>query len=147
MITLVRAAADDSQRLLPMIRDYHAMAGIESTDMHIDTAIAPLLRQDATGRIFLIENDVEVVGYLALCFGHSIEFGGRDAFVDELFIVPAWRNRGYGRAAMAALLTQLGELDIRALHLEVAQDNTAARRIYSALGFEPRANYQLMTRR
>jgi len=37
--------------------------------------------------------DGQAAGYAATCSGFSIEFGGRDAFIDELHIAPGHRAR------------------------------------------------------
>jgi hypothetical protein len=35
-----------------------------------------LLDDDRLGRIWIIQSDHQAVGYIALCLGYSIEFGG-----------------------------------------------------------------------
>jgi ribosomal-protein-alanine N-acetyltransferase len=60
--------------------------------------------------------------------------------VDELHITavavaPAWRRRGLGRRALAALLEQGRQLGAARATLEVAAGNPAARALYAAAGF------------
>jgi GNAT superfamily N-acetyltransferase len=43
----------------------------------------------------------EAVGYIVVTLGYSMEYGGRDAFVDDLFLAAAHRGRGLGTAALA----------------------------------------------
>ncbi len=38
--------------------------------------------------------DGTAAGYAALTFGFSLEVGGRDAFIDELFLIEAARGKG-----------------------------------------------------
>ena len=111
-----------------------------------NAAVQPLLDDPALGRLWLIDVEGEAVGYIALCFGYSIEFAGRDAFVDEFFIDAAHRGRGLGRAVLERLVAAASAFNVRALHLEVARDNARAARLYGAAGFESRAKYHLMTR-
>ena len=40
------------------------------------------------------------VGYLVLTLGYSLEYGGRDAFIDEVYIRSSYRGRGIGTAAL-----------------------------------------------
>lgn len=144
---LRRASAADIDALMPLVRDYHVFEGIESDTDSRTAALTPLLEDDSVGQVHFIVHDAQVVGYVALCFGYSIEFGGRDAFVDELFVVPSHRNRGLGRTAMTLLLGLATALRVRAVHLEVQPGNAAAKRLYESLGFEARDRYLLMTRR
>src|SRR5690349_7136633 len=68
-----------------------------------DTSVAAmrrLLTDAGAGRVWLIRADAEPAGYVVLAFGYSIEFGGRTAFVDELFVDPGHRGRGVGKAAL-----------------------------------------------
>ena len=64
-----------------------------------------------------------------------MEFGGRNAFVDDLFIQPAFRGAGLGTAALAELRDFCGARDVRALHLETGRDNAAAQALYRRAGF------------
>ena len=86
-----------------------------------------------------------MVGYAALCFGYSIEFRGRDAFVDELFIAEQARGKGLGSRVLELIRKEAARLGIVALHLEVARDNTRARRLYEKWGFRARERYYLMS--
>lgn len=108
--------------------------------------LALLLRDPACGRTFLLEDDGCAVGYLVVCFGFSLEFHGRDAFVDELYVAPAARGRGHGREALRVAEACCLEAGARALHLEVGHGNAAARRLYASWGFEERP-HELMSKR
>ncbi|MFM7265905.1 MAG: GNAT family N-acetyltransferase [Cyanobium sp.] len=60
--------------------------------------------------------------------------------VDELHITvvavgPAWRRRGLGRRALAALLEQGRALGAQRATLEVGAGNSAARALYAGAGF------------
>lgn len=105
-----------------------------------------LARDTALGRLFTIESDGAVVGYLALTFGFSLEFGGRDAFVDELYIAPEARGRGLGRQALAIAEEACVHAGITALHLEVEHVNTKAKALYARSGYKEHTRH-LMTKR
>ena len=144
-ITVRLAAPSDRDALLALIAAYHAFEQIPHDADATARAIAPLLAQTDAGRIWLIEEGGQTVGYVALCFGYSIEFGGRDAFVDEMFLVEAARGRGLGKSALDRVADAARDLGVKALHLEVARANTRAQRLYSRLGFVLRDRYVLMS--
>ena len=48
-------------------------------------------------RAWLIREGGRVVGYAVLGLGFGIEYGGADAFVDDLYLVPEARGRGLGQ--------------------------------------------------
>ena len=63
-------------------------------------ALATLLDDDTLGGVWVLEDEQGVAGYLAVTLGYSLEYGGRDAFIDELYLAARARGRGAGRAAL-----------------------------------------------
>jgi ribosomal protein S18 acetylase RimI-like enzyme len=106
-----------------------------------------LLEDARLGRTWFIEADGEACGYLTLCYGYSLELGGRDAYVDELYIRAPFRGRGLGTRALEAACDAARADGVVALYLEVRQDNLEAQRYYERLGFERRDRYFLLARR
>jgi GNAT superfamily N-acetyltransferase len=146
-LALEVATPDDLAALLPLVRAYHAFDGVPHDDRTREAVVRPLLADPALGRVFFIREGGEIAGYVALCFGYSIEFTGRDAFVDEFFVVEGRRGRGLGRRALEAVLEEARRLGVRAVHLEVARGNQRARSLYESLGFSLREGFHLMSRR
>jgi ribosomal protein S18 acetylase RimI-like enzyme len=122
-------------------RDDHLEFELESAR----EVTARLLSEPQWGRVMLCEVNGVVVGYVAICIGFSLELGGNEAFIDELFVLPEFRGRGLGRELLNAATGLAKDLGVKALHLEVDQANTAAVELYRALGFVPRDRYSLMT--
>jgi ribosomal protein S18 acetylase RimI-like enzyme len=95
------------------------------------------------GRLFMIgEGD----GYMVLTFGFSIEFGGRDAFVDELYVAPHARGRGLGTEALRVAESACAEAGVATLHLEVEHVNARARALYERHGYSAHERH-LMSKR
>ena len=138
------ATEDDTDKLIPMIAAYHAMEGIDTDEDHRRKAIEPLLEGSPHGAIWLIGPKMSPVGYIAVSFGWSIEMGGLDGFIDELWIREKVRGRGMGSEAVASLIKSLKGAGMMALHLEVARENTRAETLYGRLGFARRP-FNLMT--
>jgi ribosomal protein S18 acetylase RimI-like enzyme len=67
--------------------------------------------------------------------GYSIEYGGRDAFIDDLYLVPEARGRGLGARVMDFVEEQALMLGVKALHLEVEIANDRAYGLYRRRGF------------
>jgi GNAT superfamily N-acetyltransferase len=99
-------------------------------------ALAELQTDPSQGSAWLVEQGGAAVGYAVLTFGFSLEFGGRYALLDELFILAEHRSRGVGRQVLARLERTCRDLGLLALRLEVGRMNHAARRLYERAGFE-----------
>ncbi|MCP9483041.1 GNAT family N-acetyltransferase [Shimia sp. CNT1-13L.2] len=140
------AKPEDLDRLLPLVAAFHAEEGITQDDTTRRNALLPLLEGSPLGAIYIIGPTRAPVGYIVLTFGWSVEFGGMDAFVDELFIRSAVRGRGMGSETLLTLSKMLGQAGVRALHLEVDRENETAKRLYARTGFKARDRYMLMTR-
>lgn len=108
-------------------------------------ATLALLEGPLFGNVWLLKVAEEVVGYMVLTFGFSLEFGGRDALLDELFINEKYRGSGLGKQALHFAFEHCKEAGIRALHLEVLTGNDTAAAIYMRSGFK-KDDRQLMTK-
>jgi GNAT superfamily N-acetyltransferase len=109
-------------------------------------ALDNFLADDSLGKVWLIHIGGTAAGYVVLTLGFSLEFNGRDAFVDELYIEERYRGRGVGGLALRVVEDTCRELGVSALHLEVDRENHRARTVYEKAGYEDRNNY-LLTKR
>jgi ribosomal protein S18 acetylase RimI-like enzyme len=110
------------------------------------SALDNLLADDSLGKVWLIHLGGAAAGYIVLTFSYSLEFDGRDAFVDELYVEEGYRGRGVGGLALRLAANTCQTMGIRALHLEVDRENHRARAVYRKAGFEDRNNH-LLTKR
>ena len=132
--------------LLPLVAAFHAEEGIERTDAAREAAIAPLLEGIPYGAVYIIGPTRAPIGYIVVTFSWSVEFGGMDSFVDEIYIRPAVRGRGIATEVLTELPKTLAEAGIKAIHLEVDRENEPAQRLYARARFKPRLNYVLMSK-
>lgn len=146
MRSLHLATVDDLAKLLPLVSAFHDHQGFDTSPDHQRDAILPLLEGSPHGAIWLIGPRRAPVGYVAVSFGWSVEYGGLDAIVDELYIRNAVRKRGMGGEALDGLAKALKEGGIRALHLEAKQTDDTLARFYARARFRARDGYVLMSR-
>ena len=139
------ATAEDVEILVSLCRELNEHDGTPFHEDRHRPAIAELIAHPEWGRIFLIETGGEVAGYVVLALGFSLEFGGRDAFLDELFVRAPFRKRGIGTEAMDYVSSIAQSFGVRALHLEVERANISAQEFYRKHGFKDHNRY-LMTK-
>ncbi|MFC3615817.1 GNAT family N-acetyltransferase [Lutimaribacter marinistellae] len=140
------AKPDDLERVLALVTAFHAEEGLDSTDEARRAALLPLLEGIPHGCAYLIGPARAPLGYVVITFGWSLEFGGMDAFVDEIYIRPAVRGRGIATEVLISLPKALSKAGVKALHLEVDRENEIAQRLYARAGFKLRDRYVLMSR-
>jgi diamine N-acetyltransferase len=144
-ITFNRAGGADVPALVVMMREFYAHEGLSFDEGAARAALSGLLDDESRGRVWLIALDGVAVGYAVLTFGYSLEFRGRDAFVDELYLRAEARGRGVGRRALQLMEQTCQALGVRALHLEVERANARAQAVYRQAGFLDHDRY-LMTK-
>lgn len=139
------AAPEDEDALLEMMREFYAHEGLYFDEARARGALSPLLADERFGRAWVVRVDGEAAGYVVLTLGYSLEFGGRDAFLDELYLRERFRGSGLGRRAIETAVQACRALGVAALHLEVERANTGAQGVYRRMGFHDHDRY-LMTR-
>ena len=128
------------------MREYYVQDRLPFDEPMARSALEGLLGDPSLGRLWLILDGVEAIGYVVLTLGYSLEYHGRDAFLDELFVRASHRGMGVGKATMRFVEMACRDLGVRALHLEVERANVTAQNLYRQAGFQDHDRY-LMTKR
>ncbi len=144
------AKPDDLERLLALVAASHTEQRLASSHEDRHAGIAPLLdgipHGTQHGAAYLIGPARAPMGYVIVTFGWSVELGGMNASIDDIYLRPAVRGRAIATETLISLPKALAGAGIKALHLEVAHDNEAAKRLYARAGFTTREGYILMRR-
>lgn len=130
------ADASHLEPLLRMIEEFYREEQIPFVSETSRAALLQLLEDPSLGRIWLLEFDGQIAGYMAAIFGYILEFGGRQTFLDELFVSPAFQGKGIGSAALQFLEEESRQSGARVLRLEVTRSNSRALALYERRGFE-----------
>ncbi|NHC35632.1 GNAT family N-acetyltransferase [Scytonema millei] len=139
------AETSDIETLVNFIRGFYEFDGHIFDENSIRTTLLKLLLDANLGRVWLIRKGEEAIGYIVITFGYSLEYRGRDAFIDEFYIRASDRGQGIGKQTIQFLEKICSELEINALHLEVERHNTKAQNFYRQVGFVDQNRY-LMTK-
>ena len=106
------------------------------TDQHtfdpdrVTRALVPLLEDDEHGVVYLVDNEQ---GYVVITWGYSLESGGREALIDEIYL--RRRGQGLGSKVMDALFDDMAARGVVTMFLETETHNRRARRFYARQGF------------
>lgn len=143
---LTLAQPNHVDRLDALVAAFHEEHGISLSADARRAGLTPLLDGSPHGAIYLIGPPRAPIGYVVVTFGWSLEFGGLDGFVDEIYIRPGVRGRGIASETLQSLPRALAGAGLKALHLEVDRKADGVQRLYARAGFVPRPDYMLMTR-
>lgn len=125
------ATPDDLDRLLPMV---HALAA-----HHGDPAActSEALERDLFGPNAFLQVLIAEAGYTALYPMAMLHWGVRGMEMHHLFVQPAQRGTGLGKALVQAAVDLTRAQDGHFLTLGTHPANAQARAFYAALGFQP----------
>lgn len=132
-----RAALSDVPLLVDLMEEFHAEGNHPLDREWAAASFSALLRDDSLGAVWIVYQDSVPAGHVVLTIRFSMEFGGPDAFIDDMFIRSAYRRRGLGRAVLAALFEECERREVLAVHVEVGSDNEAAQALYRSYGLAP----------
>jgi len=129
------AGPADSDLLVELMREFYEFEQILFDEAVVRRALCQLLGDRTYGVAYLIRVGGRAAGYCVLTFGFSLEFHGRDALIDELYLREGYRGRGLGMACLEHVEAVCAGEGIRAIHLLVARGNPRARSVYARAGY------------
>ncbi|RPD44443.1 GNAT family N-acetyltransferase [Paracnuella aquatica] len=140
------ATAHDEAPVLAMMADFYAIDGYPFNREKAGHIFQTLVANEGLGRLWLIAEDTNAIGYVFLAFSFSFEYGGRNAFIDELYLQPPHRHKGIGKTILAFVEKQAIALGVQTLHLEVERHNDAGLKLYGGRGFKDSGRYLFVKR-
>jgi len=117
------------------MREFYAQQEMRFDEPAASLAINRALSNPELAQIYLIFRGAELAGYFALTFCFSLEFHGRFALFDELYLREPYRRQKLGKAVVAFAEDLCKKAGIKALRLEVGRENQPAQSLYRAAGF------------
>jgi GNAT superfamily N-acetyltransferase len=130
------AEITDLESLLERMRDFYAFERLSFDEARQRRLVLQLISDRNLGRLIVFEEARELLGYMVLGFGFSLEFHGRDCLLDELYVQPKSRSSGIGTAAIKFAIQTCRDLGIEAVHLEADYFNVRGHEFYKRLGFK-----------
>ncbi len=130
------ATETDIAVVLQLMPEFYAEERLPYDERAAARALRQLFADPSAGAVYLIEADGVVNGYMALGFNFSLEFHGRYAWIDELYVREPFRSRGIGTAALRFVEALCRERGFEAVRLEVVRSNAGAGRLYRRAGYQ-----------
>lgn len=136
------ATIDDCPLILQLVRelaDYERL--LHEVEASVALLQAHLFGQQPRAEALIVEADGEVAGF-ALFFHNFSTFLGRPGlYLEDLYIRPAFRGRGYGRRVMQRLAQIALERDCGRFEWWVLDWNSPAIEFYRSLGAQPMSDW------
>ncbi len=140
------ASIADRNVLVGFMRQFYEIDAYPFDESSAYSALDGILSDASLGRVWIITEQETPIGYVVLTLGYSLEYRGRDASIDEVYVEAGHRGKGIGSKAIKFVEEACRELGVNALHLEVERENAAGQGLYRKHGFECH-DRDLMTKR
>ncbi len=136
MTTFKPLEISDISIITQMMQDFYAIDNYPIDVEVTKTLFQEFISNEHLGKSWLIYSENEIVGYIILTYIFSFEYGGKIAFLDELFIKETARGKGFGKVAIQFIQSEVPKLSLKLLYLEVEPHNENAQKLYLAHDFE-----------
>jgi len=130
MVDIRRARPDDLDHLVELHREFCAVDAHPFDSGRAAAAFAPLLDDDRHGVVWMVDSPP---AYAVLTWGWSIEAGGAEAVLDEIFV--SARDAGVGSSLIQHVLADGHRRGLARIVLETETDNHRVREFYGRHGF------------
>jgi len=136
--TVRRAGAGDAAVIGRLLYDFNTEFGDPTPSPEANAARITELLAGGDTDVLLARAGEDPVGLAVLRFRPALWSTSLECYLAELYVVPADRGRGYGRALMEAALELARDRGADYIDLGTAETDTAARALYESLGFSNR---------
>ena len=144
---VVRSAANnDIPVLVELMREFYVGSKYSLDGDWAVRSFNQLFQSTDRGAAWISFLGSDPAGYVVLTTRHSMEVGGLDGFVDDLFVRPAFRRHGVGTSLLTELFRECSKRRVLAVHVEVGSDNAAAQALCRRFGLSNNGR-QLFTAR
>lgn len=137
-MTLRSATSADVPLILDFIKglaEYEKLAHeVVATE---ESLHATLFGERPYAEVVIGEHEGEPVGFALFFHNYSTFLGRPGIYLEDLFVRPAWRGRGFGKALLTFLATLAVERGCGRLEWAVLDWNEPAIRFYESLGAKP----------
>src|ERR1051326_504194 len=119
-----------------MMREFYSQQEMQFDEPAASLAINNVLKNPELAQIYLIFRGQELAGYFVLTFCFSLEFHGRFALLDELYLSESFRRQKLGQGVVGFAESIWRGEGMGALRVEVGRENAPAKALYRQSGFE-----------
>jgi ribosomal protein S18 acetylase RimI-like enzyme len=135
MLKIEKATVEDIDHLLVLLQEQFLEHEIRFSNTQLKTAIRQLLTQEGLGFVLTAREKDQLLGFAVISFAWTLEHGGKSAWLDELYVLPDFRNAGIGTTLIEQVIIEAEKSACLAIDLEVDDNHQRAANLYERKGF------------
>ncbi len=136
MATIEKLTAANKDELLElMVEFYNSPALLHHTKREVLSKVIDDCLQDLPFvKCYVMTDGEKIAAYTIASIGYSTEYGGLSVMIEDLFVSPDYRGKGYGKSLLNYVEERFRGRAVR-LRLEVEKNNAGAISLYERCGF------------
>jgi ribosomal protein S18 acetylase RimI-like enzyme len=135
--TIATANESDVRDLLPLLRGYCDFYRVHPPDEQLLALCRALIERPEDGTQLIARGeDAEALGFATVYWTWDTLVATRVGVLNDLYVKPAARGRGAGRALIEACVERAREQGAAGLQWQTEPRNTRAQRLYESVGAE-----------
>ncbi len=143
-LTIRPARVEDTGLILSLIKE---LAEFEKLAHEVtateETLRGSLFSNDSNTRVFVAEEGSAPVGFALTFFNFSTFLGVKGLYLEDLYIKPMYRGKGYGTVLLSFLARFAGEQGCGRFEWSVLDWNQKAIDLYKKLGAKPQDEWTI----
>jgi GNAT superfamily N-acetyltransferase len=137
MLNISTVGQADLPELMPLLRAYCDFYRVDPSDERLTALASALIDTPADGlQLIARDGDGTPLGFATIYWTWQTLHAGRVGVLNDLYVVPASRGTGTGRALIERCRELCRERGAEKLVWETAPDNATAQRLYDGIGAE-----------
>jgi GNAT superfamily N-acetyltransferase len=137
MLNISTVGRGDLPELMPLLRAYCDFYRVDPSDERLTALASALIDTPAEGlQLIARDGDGTPLGFATIYWTWQTLHAGRVGVLNDLYVVPASRGTGTGRALIERCRQLCRERGAEKLVWETAPDNATAQRLYDGIGAE-----------
>jgi ribosomal protein S18 acetylase RimI-like enzyme len=139
--TIEPASRDELDQLadlwVRLARDQRQHDAAVRPDANRETMRETLAAYQVNDGLLVARSEGQIAGFVSFTVEHgSLELDAERGLLSNIYVKPAYRDRGIGSALLEAAEASLARRDVDVMLLEVMADNESARRFYRRKGYD-----------
>jgi len=134
-ISTFAATASDCAECATLLVEQLCEHDVKVSAESLCRVLEQVIANEQRGFVHLARAEGQIVGVAYVAAILSVEHAGPSAWLEELYVTPAWRQRGIGSALVAAVLERARAGGMVAVDLEIDAGHGRVASLYERSGF------------
>lgn len=129
--------AEDKEIYIKMAHDFYRTSAVDHPvpDSYLEKTFEECMKSSTYAELFILEWEGEIAGYGLIAKTFSQEAGGMVYWLEELYILEAYRSKGLG-SEYFRYMEEHKEEGVTRFRLEVEKENERAWKLYKRQGYD-----------